>query len=649
MKKFVFAVHNHQPIGNFDHVIKEAFEKSYKPFIDLVYLLKYPKVCFHFSGILYEWFEKNERSYLDKLGEMLERGQIEILTGGYYEPILCVIPRRDRISQVKKLSDYIYRRFGVYPRGLWLSERVFKDEIVSDVVECGVEYLLVDDSHLFTSGVKDDELNNVFLTEYNGKKIKVFAINHKLRYLIPYACVDKVIEYLNSFNSGIFVMADDGEKFGLWPKSYKLVYEEKYLYNFFEAVKNSGIEMVRFSDIHSKAKKLVYIADTSYFEMSTWALDPGDTNAIEEFRKSVSDDLKKFIRGGIFHNFFTKYPHSNLIHKRSYMLSDLIDKNFDYEAQRYLHMAQCNCGWWHGVFGGIYLPHIRMAIYENFLKAHKILFSKLNKKFIVEEVDIDFDDTDELLVENQDNFFIISPSYGGSIIEFSSKNKFVNYSNVIERRPEAYHLKPKKDINGNYLENPNIELFYDWHIRRTLLDHFIRSDTDIYSFSKAKYFEQGDFIPQGYELSYSCGDNVRVNLRRKGVVWEYDRKVDVEVSKDILIGNFDGFEVNYVIKNLSDINLTQKFAVEFVFALTQDPGFMELNNVRSYVFKDSVKGEISVEFSIPMKLWIFGLKTLSNSENGLEEIYQGSILIAIYDNSIGPFESKNIDIKVKVL
>jgi len=648
MKKFIFAIHNHQPVGNFDHVIREAFEKSYKPFIDLVYTASYPKICFHFSGILYEWLEKNEKSYIDKLAEMVLRDQIEILGGGYYEPILAVIPKRDRVSQINKLSEYIYKRFGKYPRGLWLTERVFRDDIVEDIYDCGIEYILVDDSHLFTSGLKSNELNNLFITEYNGKKVKVFVIDHNLRYLIPYADVNKVIDYLNSFSDGIFVMADDGEKFGLWPESYNLVYERRWLYNFFESIKNSSIEMSRFMDVNKKAEKIVYIPNTSYFEMTTWALNYNDSNAIKDLKEGLPDELKKFVKGGMFHNFFTKYYHSNFIHKKSYYISKLIEENFNQNALDYLHMAQCNCGWWHGVFGGIYLPHIRMAIYENFLKAQKIIFNKKAKDFEINVFDIDFDDRDEIIVESKNNFFVISPSYGGSLIEFSSKNKLVNYSGIIERLPEAYHFKPQKDIHGNIINNISEEIFYDWHMRRSLLDHFIKPDTDINSFSKARYFEQGDFIPQEYKFSYKYLDGVYVELKRRGSVWEYDKKLDVEVLKEVYISEFDGFDVNYRVKNLSDIILTQRFGIEFSFAFASDKGFHELKDVREYIFED-FRGNVKLEFSIPLKLWIFPINTISNSESGGEKIYQGSVILAIYDGDIKQYEDKEIFIKIRIL
>ncbi len=186
MKKFIFAVHNHQPVGNFDHVIREAFEKSYKPFIDLIFKLEYPRVCLHFSGILYEWIEKNFPYYLEMIYTMVKRGQIEILGGGYYEPILSVIPQRDAVEQVKKLSDYILKKFGVMPQGVWLTERVYSPSIIDILAKSSMKYVVVDDTHLMNCGLDDADIKNILLTENGYEKIHIFSIDHHLRYLIPY-------------------------------------------------------------------------------------------------------------------------------------------------------------------------------------------------------------------------------------------------------------------------------------------------------------------------------------------------------------------------------------------------------------------------------------------------------------------------------
>ena len=40
--RFVFALHNHQPVGNFDHVFENAFRDSYWPFLE--HLEQYPEI-----------------------------------------------------------------------------------------------------------------------------------------------------------------------------------------------------------------------------------------------------------------------------------------------------------------------------------------------------------------------------------------------------------------------------------------------------------------------------------------------------------------------------------------------------------------------------------------------------------------------------
>ncbi len=95
---FLFGIHCHQPVGNLDHVFRQAFNDCYLPLIQT--LKKHPKIRFamHYSGPLIEWFEANEKGYLDEVGEMVEKKQIEMMGGGFYEPILAVIPRRDALG-----------------------------------------------------------------------------------------------------------------------------------------------------------------------------------------------------------------------------------------------------------------------------------------------------------------------------------------------------------------------------------------------------------------------------------------------------------------------------------------------------------------------------------------------------------------------
>ena len=112
MKKvqFILGIHLHQPVGNFDWVFEDAYQKSYKPFFST--LKRYPSLALvvHISGSLLEWLEDNHPEYLDELAELVADRNIEILSAGFYEPILAVIPDHDKVGQIKKLNKYIKRR-----------------------------------------------------------------------------------------------------------------------------------------------------------------------------------------------------------------------------------------------------------------------------------------------------------------------------------------------------------------------------------------------------------------------------------------------------------------------------------------------------------------------------------------------------------
>src|SRR5262249_3637385 len=127
---FCFATHNHQPIGNFDYVIEEAYEKSYLPFFRLVE--KYPiRFATHFSGILLEWLKNNHPDQISLLRTLVARDQLEIISGGYYEPILAVFSERDAHAQITKLSQTIEQYFNYKPHGMWLAERIWEQQLAS--------------------------------------------------------------------------------------------------------------------------------------------------------------------------------------------------------------------------------------------------------------------------------------------------------------------------------------------------------------------------------------------------------------------------------------------------------------------------------------------------------------------------------------
>src|SRR4030095_11207811 len=165
---FCFGIHNHQPIGNFDGVLRETTELAYQPFPARRKPRPELRLTVHGTGSLLEWLREHARPTFDLLGEVVASGRVELLTGGYYEPILAILPDADKRGQIQRLSEFLAREFGVRPRGMWLAERVCEPHLARALHEAGVEYVLVDDRHFALTGLDPEDLAGYYLTEEQG-------------------------------------------------------------------------------------------------------------------------------------------------------------------------------------------------------------------------------------------------------------------------------------------------------------------------------------------------------------------------------------------------------------------------------------------------------------------------------------------------
>lgn len=458
--RLLWAVHSHQPVGNFDFVFENACRNAYEPFVAV--LEKHPAigVDFHFSGILLDWLDKNRPDLLERVSALVRSGQCGLLAGAYYEPILPPIPRHDQVGQISALADRIEKRFGARPRGMWLAERVWEPGLPAAIADAGMEFTLLDGTHFAQVGFGEDAMFGRWLTESEGKSVSVFPIHDRVRDLIPFANVEDAVAELKRLavpGGRDVVFGDDGEKFGDWPGTHELCYVHGWLDRFFSAIENDPALSVRpVSEAFegSKAQGMAYLPAASYFEMMEWAETAQRQSALRKVRDRLKADgsweeARPFVRGVSWRNFLVRYPESNRMHKLASRLSFSIDDELAakpaasrrkvlHAARDHVWQAQCNCGYWHGVFGGLYLPHLRRAIHGHLARAERLLRGDVA---VVECADWDLDGTDEILLAHGDQFLSIHPGQGGSVPVWDLSRGAINLSDSMTRRPEAYHAR----------------------------------------------------------------------------------------------------------------------------------------------------------------------------------------------------------------
>jgi len=695
MKKinFLFGIHCHQPVGNFPEVFRDAYFNSYSPFIEA--MESHPSIHFtaHYSGILYEWFLENHPEFIEKLKLLVKRGQLEIMTGGFYEPILPIIPDEDKLGQIEKETEFIKKNFLKTPRGLWLTERVWEPHLPKTLNLAKVEYIAVDDYHFISAGEDEGELSGYYVTEEEGFTLNIFPISKHLRYLVPFRMPHETIDYLKSTateeGDRAAVLADDGEKFGVWPGTHKWVYEDKWLEKFLKALEENRetIRTMTFSEYldEHRAKGKIYLPTASYAEMMEWALPAKAGLKYEKMTEEIKsfgkyDEYKQFLHGGFFRNFFAKYPESNNMHKKMLYVSEKIstlskgkklglssDSREEQirKAKQGLWRGQCNCAYWHGVFGGLYLNYLRHAVYENLISAEveadKVAYG--DQKFIeVRTFDFDRDGSDEILVSNDLMNCYFSPSNGGCLFELDYRPKNFNLLNGLTRREEAYHRKVRAAAETVSVEGvpsihdivkvkePGLEnyLIYDRHRRLSLQDHFMPTTTQLSDFMNVKYRETGDFVTEHYvPMVKKTSSEIELKLKRKGCVFIEKKAFPVEILKIISIMKGQSLmNVSYEITNLSPEALDAVFGIEFNFSMlagdspdryylfpgknTEDrrlSSIGEIEGCSNLKIVDEWKGfSVSLESGCLDRLWRFPIETVSQSESGFERTYQSSLV-----------------------
>ena len=621
---FLLGVHNHQPVGNFPFVFERAFADCYLPFLQE--LLKHPKVKItaHYSGPLLEFMREKKRKAWAILKELVGRGQVELLGGGFYEPILTMIPEEDRQGQLRLMKEFLEENFGTRPRGAWLTERVWEPTLPKTLAAAGIEYTLLDEEHFHYAGVED--IHGYHITEDEGYPLKLFPIDKKLRYLVPFQSLKDVEAHLDEIGAGggLAILGDDGEKFGLWPGTKKWVYEDGWLGGFLAYLEEGGVQTWTFSEALDRRdpKGRVYLPPASYEEMTEWVLEPGDAAVFRKIRTDLPPEARRFIRGGFFREFFLKYPESDHLHKRMLFVSRAVNHRSLAEAKKELYRGQDNDPYWHGIFGGLYLPHLREAAYEHLLRAETLTPSR----FGWTAADFDVDGQTEILWRDKTFALFVRPSQGGGIIEMDHYPLCRNLTDVLAKRPESYHAQSSPEEAGGksihelareYPQGAEAYFNYDRGPRHSCLDHMLPPETTFEQWQAGEFSEIGNFADQPYTYRMT---NRALTMDRTGRVLCEGRERPVRVEKEIVPGKKE-ISIHYSVLNEAGEPVEFLFGSEWNFYQLIEEFKREQGRV------NLCGGRLIFEASPPAGIWTYPLRTLSQSEKGYDIIHQGLCLL----------------------
>jgi 4-alpha-glucanotransferase len=418
--------------------------------------------------------------------------------------------------------------------------------------------------------------------------------------------------------------------------------------------------------------------------MNEWVLPADQLQAYEAARAELKrlpqwSGISRFVHGGTWRNFLVKYPEINEMYARMTMVSQRLQKlttgsgsalagphpsgnghsatNREAilrQASTELYRAQCNCSYWHGAFGGVYLPHLRNAVYQHLIEAENLLDQAAGRREAWVEAtsdDFNLDDRPEVQLANDRAVVLISPNRGGEIYELDVRSICHNLLATLSRRPEAYHQRVLAGPGGagGSVIDANIpvkfkqqglerHLQYDSYSRKSLLDHFYDEHITLDAIEQNTALERGDFLQGAFDARLRRNPGrVQVQLSRSGNAWG----VPLKITKGITLeaGN-STLEIAYLIEGLPR-DRTFHFSVEFNFAglpsgaddryftgsdhqrLGQLGTRLNLADARDINLVDEWLGiDVGLAFNRPTHLWTYPIETVSQSEGGFELVHQ---------------------------
>ena len=385
------AIHNHQPVGNFGWVFAEVYEQAYLPMLEALERHPGVRLSLHYTGPLLDWLRAERPEFIERLRALVDRGQVELLGGGYYEPVLASLPERDRIGQLRRMARRARgASFGPpaarapgWPSGS--GSRTCRPRSSP----AGYGWTILDDAHFRAAAIPEEDLWGPYTTEDQGHLLT------RLRHGAGPPLPDPVPATSRTSSTTcattrprtatrVGMMGDDGEKFGAWPTTWEHCWGERPLGR---ALLRGARGERRLADDDRPRRPGSTATRRSAASTSRPARTPRwasgrcrPTRAVRLRRRSSTrrrggaparGALAARRRSGATSRSSTARSTtstSRCCGRRRKVAAMPDGPDRDARARPPLP-GQSNDCYWHGLFGGIYISHMRLATYEHLIAA----------------------------------------------------------------------------------------------------------------------------------------------------------------------------------------------------------------------------------------------------------------------------------------
>jgi hypothetical protein len=611
-------------------ILERALAELYKPL--LTYLYKHPdlKIHLYLPGAVMEWFEQNHPELNMLIADLCKKDQLEMVTGGFQQPVLHILPAKDRSVQIEETTTFIRKRYGKRSRTIWFYDQIWNPAFISTMGLCAVDRLIISPLERLHDSVVAVE---PFVMQDMGKTIEVFPSQVQISKLIA--------------------------ELGMGKMTYKDFSERLAQIN---TTQSSGFETVMINLDQLLEACAVNPALPPPLDMFAQVFEHfrkrGDSTRLLTSIPLGGLSIRGYLAAGwygqdssvvdisTFNQVFTKYEELNYLYGRTLYLMELSKshrKNRDVKkrVEQLLQKSVNGAPYILDSSGGCYRSSYRKNAYK-YLNDAETLLAKQEDVMYPREIDLDFDGHLEYVLSGK-NISVVLDSKGGTLSSinylptgWNYADTFTGYAQEAERlafsslRDGSF----QKSFNDVFLPSAGRLDQFSKHNGKTTFD----TSSTIYSVdicdrNGTDIVAKAEFT----DLPFGLGNILlekRFKFRTHTIVIEFSLTNKGEFPSK----GFFGSELNLSIGTRGeDVAL---YTVEKSRNRAIPPGKVVLSNLKNVRIPDDVNKTIlsfasDASFSLCKDDFKVQLATLV----GLEVLYEYTQVLPLWEFSLNPGES----------
>ena len=630
-KRIIIGFQDQKPLGTQVEDFEFSLYSCYKPLLTYLYAQPELKIALYLSASVYEWMESAYPEINMLIADMVKRKQLELLSGGFYDPILQIIPMKDRTQQIEMTTTFIRKRFGFRPRSIWITDQVWNPVLISSLATCGMKSVIQHDTPA-------EKRTEPFLMQEMGNSLTIYPVNRQL----TNALIHKDVDFIrHALSTGSRNMDDDSTM-------TVMLDVNTVISNSIIGDPHTIIELCR---ILQEVCEELGISLT--LPMNIQDEQPGRSGFLPSgwYRETLPEE------GMHFNEIFLRYPEMRQIYGKMLYVSRLIpgikrEKSLKKIAGKELLKAQSFGSYSISQNGGIYQNYLRKENYQHMIEVEKLTRERGVFSTSITSYDVDIDGEDEFIYRGK-NITAVFDRYGASMIELDYLVNSWNYLDTFVG-------------NSSEIVHATLEHIPDGVLQKTCTDLFIEKTADAVSYDKYGNDHVFSLEDEKYELERLVKDQKNISFLIKTPI-PFQKNSEVQIRKTYTC-HTNTIQLDYTIENLSKGRLNCLFASELNLSFAFDseemleiashevnlvremkPGDTQLRNVKVLRLRDlHTKAIVSVLSDKRYTVIRESYNTTIHSQMGEEDIYQYTRLLPIWEIDMKPGESWETTISIRI-